>query len=67
MEAPGTSREEQQDSPPALRALAEAALRRMILENKLSAGDLIKLLAQEDADPAAPSQGCDFTIRLLEE
>lgn len=46
--------------------LAKEVLREMILDRKLSAGDLIKLLAAQE-DETRPQGGRDYVIRLLRE
>lgn len=53
------------EKEPGLRDLAEAALRRLIAENKLSPGDLIKLISLEL--PQDQAAGLDFVVRLTSE
>ena len=56
------------EPPPStsLQALARKALRALILEGRLSPGDLIKLLSMEE-NAEAPCQPRDFVIHLIEE
>ena len=49
-----------------LSALAEEALREMILDRRLSAGDLIKLLGAQTGDREGHEMS-DFVIRLSRE
>ena len=49
-----------------LAELAKEALREMILDRKLSAGDLIKLLSAQEEETNTQG-GRDFVIRLLRE
>lgn len=49
-----------------LASLAEEALRELILDRKLSPGDLIKLLSSEKNEGAA-ALSRDFVIRLFRE
>ncbi|NLX83228.1 MAG: hypothetical protein GXZ04_05365 [Clostridiales bacterium] len=49
-----------------LRELARQALRQMILDSKLSAGDLIKVISmQEEANQ--PDTPRDFIIKVMED
>lgn len=50
-----------------LYSLAESALRGMILDGKISAGDLIKVLGLDNPAAAQASLLADFAIRLKEE
>lgn len=52
---------------PGLAALARRALAEMIAANKLSGGDLIKLLSLLETPGQAPAAPRDYTIRLTEE
>ena len=58
---------EADSDPRSLNSLAESALRGMILDGKISAGNLIKVLGLEN--PAAAQAGllADFAIHLKEE
>lgn len=57
-----------QDAPPpdSLKALAREALRALILEGRLSPGDLIKVITLEEGGPAAALPQ-HFVIQVMED